>query len=1074
MASKVTAHAYDWTVEDAFTHDEHVAIHAWCLNRESEPLLIRVEDFPAFCHVELPLYVNMKPMLWTGESVRRVFEWLCQVLKEDMPIGYNFLYLSKLYYYKGTRKYPMMRLFFKNLKSLQHCEKLLSKKSYRIDDLGGMIFFLVWETSISIVRKLLTVRDCGYSQWFTIEAIEVPPDEHISTLEKEYIGNWRTLTPLTEEETKGWVTYPRILAFDIECYSPNYKAMPNQTSALHVAYAISLIYQRANQPETRKRYAILLGDCDDVKLSPRRPGPKKGDPDEPTPGDVEVTVIRVKSEEELINEMSRLVRELDPEVITGYNILGFDYSYLDARLKRRVKTWQPMGRLLGKIPTLKSQSGAYGHNDINILLMDGRINIDLYPLIRRDYKMDKYDLGTVSRTFLGENRDKHDIKAAEMFAIYDQMKMALAQPENEEQLVKAKREMTRVMRYCIQDSELVIELFDRLNVWIGLIELSNIVGVTVMDLFTRGQQVRCFSQIYDLAFKRGYVIDDRVVPHVRFAGGFVYDPIPGLYENIICLDFASLYPSIIQAYNICWTTLVPPELDTDIPDDQCTVFDFDQEEVPVSPKNSQRDEGTSDEEESDIDEDDEPGELSQKAKKRLVHRHFKFVKSEVSQGLLPHLVRNLVERRRAVRRLLDGVRNEETGEWVLLPEKDPVTKIILDKRQNALKVTANSFFGFLGVNGGKLPLIEGAMAITYKGRELIGKVSEYLATKYQSKIVYGDTDSCMVDLNIKDPKECHSWGMRLSEEISGNPRKGIPGLFPPPLRMEFEKAMRLLCLRKKKYAAVLIDKNGKHKTEDKDIFKRGIILARRDNCKWIRNVYLRLLKHILLKGSMVEAMDIIIDAVKELIEGRISYKDLIIIRTLGANYKQDTYFMKVFSDQLRKIGKPANPGDRLEYLIVSTPNPDEKIGLKMRLPETYLEQLSTPQEEKIDYLYYLEHMMINPIDQLFEVAYRKELEEFKDVGYKPHNRCKFKSISKPVTMMLYILRDGEDISLVRHLIRRTRFPRLKILSLPTPEESSPSKKTTDRLVSNSPRLKSVFDVPTKRQDDKPTKIVVLD
>jgi hypothetical protein len=225
---------------------------------------------------------------------------------------------------------------------------------------------------------------------------------------------------------------------------------------------------------------------------------------------------------------------------------------------------------------------------------------------------------------------------------------------------------------------------------------------------------------------------------------------------------------------------------------------------------------------------------------------------------------------------------------------------------------------------------------------------------------------------------------------------------------------------------------------------------------------------------MVEAMDIIIDAVKELIEGRISYKDLIIIRTLGANYKQDSYFMKVFSDQLRKIGKPANPGDRLEYLIVSTPNPDEKIGLKMRLPETYLEQLSTPQEEKIDYLYYLEHMMINPIDQLFEVAYRKELEEFKDVGYKPHNRCKFKSISKPVTMMLYILRDGEDISLVRHLIRRTRFPRLKILSLPTPEESSPSKKTTDRLVSNSPRLKSVFDVPTKRQDDKPTKIVVLD
>src|SRR4030043_2362746 len=86
-------------------------------------------------------------------------------------------------------------------------------------------------------------------------------------------------------------------------------------------------------------------------------------------------------------------------------------------------------------------------------------------------------------------------------------------------------------------------------------------------------------------------------------------------------------------------------------------------------------------------------------------------------------------------------------------------------------------------------------------------------------------NSVMVHLpHIRDSKECNYWGQRLSEEISGiKPgdkdcdgvvwTEGRPGLFPPPLAMEFEKAMRLLCLTKKKYAAYLIDKHGNYKIE---------------------------------------------------------------------------------------------------------------------------------------------------------------------------------------------------------------------------------------------------------------------
>ena len=104
--------------------------------------------------------------------------------------------------------------------------------------------------------------------------------------------------------------------------------------------------------------------------------------------------------------------------------------------------------------------------------------------------------------------------------------------------------------------------------------------------------------------------------------------------------------------------------------------------------------------------------------------------------------------RRAVRKLL-GVKNEETGEWIVQPVvTDPLQRIVLDKRQLALKVTANSYFGLLGINNGKIALIEGAMCITAKGRELINFVNRYLQEKYGGEIIYNDSvtgDTPLVD-----------------------------------------------------------------------------------------------------------------------------------------------------------------------------------------------------------------------------------------------------------------------------------------------------------------------------------------
>lgn len=1097
----IIQHSYDITVEDNFQNLGKSIIHIWCLDRNSDPSLLRVE-FPAFCYIELPEFVSGTPVQWDNASAFRVVKYLKFVLKESdhSPSKWALSFKYTIYYYDRQRK-PMILLSFNTIEAMEHCKKLI-KEPRNIKGIGTCKFNM-WEDKISIIRKMFTLRKCRYAQWFEIKGSEVPlGSEHRITSPgtkdkpiKEYICNWNTLVPIKAEDSKDWMTFPRIFAIDIETYTDNHHAMPNKFDVKHVAYQISCVMQKIGDISTREKVLITLGGCDDI------PGSK---------------VVRCKTEYAMVEAMADLIREYDPEIVSGYNIFAYDYDYLDVRIKTKMLDWpRSMGRIMGKETEMKSKSwssGAYGHNSINNLQMDGRINIDMLPIVRRDYKLDKYDLNFVSNHFIG--RGKHDVKPVEMFEIYELLEDAQKAydeektPETEEKLAYATSKMGKVGAYCLEDSALVIDLFDVLNVWIGLVELSSIVGVTIVELFTRGQQVRCLSQIYDSSSRLNYVINIRITMKMFYSGGFVYEPKPGLYDNIICVDFASLYPSIMMAYNICYTTFVRKEQDKLIPDSMCNVNEFSQEE-PANGKSTKRsnddeqDEGKLDGVEySDSDDDDEDS-------KTMVTRNykFKFVKKEERDGILPQLVRSLVGERNAVKgviktlyiphkiyvecekRLRANNSNEEAIESIkktinLIESKDKtniedkqyikmlnecIGKIkesnskdemliicekkikslglqmtVYDKRQLALKVSSNSMYGFLGAQDrGLLPLIEAAMAVTAWGRRLIMKVNSHIEEKHGGTIVYGDTDSSMADMGIKDPKDANRVGLMLTDEISGTEdevlpdgtiKPGIVGLFPKPLRVEFEKAMRLLCIRKKKYAYYMIGKNGKYIC-DKDtglpiIHKKGISIARRDNCKAFRETYTNLLRGVLDGSPMIEGFRNLVSDILSLLNYEILPKgNLTIIRGIGSTYKSNTYFMKVFSDELRRMGRPANPGDRLEYLIVKTKDElngeDVPLGKKMRaidmwdetqeifkngppkLGSTNINFSYVYEKEDIDVIYYLEHVYMNAIDQLFSIGYMNELLPIKgNLGYQPqHSRRKFGSIEFPLQMISKMITD---------------------------------------------------------------------
>lgn len=916
----LTLRPYDWNVQDEL---EGQVINLWAFDRASNPVLVRIEDFPAFCFIELPLNVGGRRIKWNKERCDIFMGWVKSMSGDEAHFKYAFNMKRKLYYHRGATKYPMLQVQWKKVSEMTRCVRLLNKPC-RIEGLG-MVVARAWEHEISPVRKILTELKMKYTQWFNVEQYITARDEDkTSTLLQEYNVNWRCIQPIDG----NWSVNPKILAFDLETYSDNHKAFPIMRRPLHVITDCSIVCQRLGSPEERKKYLLVLQPNLEAEVI--------------TSFD-DTEVITCRTEMDLIDELARIVQEYDPDVLSGYNIFGFDYPYLQARLDMYLRSWPNMGRLHNSPTVMKVkswESSAYGHQEIHMLMMAGRISIDLLPIFKRDYKLDKYDLNTVSNKFLG--RGKHDMDAATMFTAYEQYSQGLG--------IDLK---LRVSKYCDEDSVLVLDLIQRTNTWLGLLEMSSIVGVSVMDLFTRGQQIRCLSQLYDVARQQGIVLDKRNIVIDKFAGGFVGQPIPGLYDYVICLDFNSLYPSIIRAYNICYTTLIPPEYESIVADEDCHVLEW-EEDIPADSKKGVED---------DVDEDE--------GEEVVVKKKYKFKFYKHQQGLVPYLCELLTIERKKVRTEMKRYCDSHGELLPTLTEDEKVTYIVLDKRQLALKVSSNSIYGFMGAVNGMLPLPEGAKATTAMGRMLLLTTNSYLMEKYEgSQIVYNDTDSTMIKLPfVKNNQECVEWGKKLEVEISA--------LFPSPLYMEFEKAGRMLCIRKKKYSYWLIDTKTFEYRRDKngnpDLMNKGIVLARRDNCKWQRGVFNKVLMMIMTGSSRIDVYNLIVDEIIAAARGDIPYDQLSVIRSIGASYKNPNYFMNIFKNELDRIGQPAHAGDRMEYVVVQG---DERLGYKMRTIPWYLEG-----NEKIDMDYYIEKAAMNCIQQLYVVGYGEELKKAKEEYY---------------------------------------------------------------------------------------------
>jgi DNA polymerase delta subunit 1 len=191
------------------------------------------------------------------------------------------------------------------------------------------------------------------------------------------------------------------------------------------------------------------------------------------------------------------------------------------------------------------QSAAYGKRANVETTVEGRVIFDMLPYMQRNHSLSSYTLNSVCAEYLGQQKeDVHHSIISDLQNGTDEDRYRLA-------------------TYCLKDALLPQRLMDKLSVLVNYIEMARVTGVPMSYLISRGQQIKVFSMILRKCRK-----EKLLVPTLKksgqqsadsYEGATVLDPIKNYYQvPIATLDFASLYPSIMQAYNLCYSTLVSP------------------------------------------------------------------------------------------------------------------------------------------------------------------------------------------------------------------------------------------------------------------------------------------------------------------------------------------------------------------------------------------------------------------------------------------------------------------------------------------------------------------------------------
>lgn len=1061
--------AFDWghviVPSEVYGGGSKTAIRLWAHNRNSDMCLLRIEDYRPYYWLQAPTHYEgvagsadaaaneLPPPMMMPDGRPYIRGQLIDPKPRGFPIKWSQERLQQFYravnsHLGGNKARPPQsagytieggdvqsrRTHYDWIRGEKWVAKVRWNSHYGMTDAKNRLadaFPAPWdptkmvkaqlhETSnnLNAVRKLTAERGLGYADWLRAKVKEVPAGSRnrISSCKHEYIVSWQDLHPVTQEEahSNGWEVHPRLMAFDIECTSDSPGIFPNEYRDSNEAFMISCAYQEGGRPHTLRKYCIVMGDVRDRAI------------------EAGTVIIRVNDELSLVKEYCRLVHEMDVDVMIGHNTLRFDWKYLNQRLRRLGEKWPSCGsRLLGEAPEFVDESWSSSNAKsvvIKYLNFHGRINVDTYTMAVSNVAMrlPNYKLETVAQAYI--KKGKVDVSPAELINGYNEYREArdlmrkVVEPLSEgedpattpprkhpnvtdavwvevtSRYLRSVLEMERLTVYCIQDSALCIELFEAVSAWIDIEETARVANICRKYAYTKGQSFRAISSIYKMNYDKNIIMDDPWEAPIdyRFEGALNMGTAlrnDGVELALIYLDVNSMYPNIVIKGNVCGQTRPMPDLEEQLVREGKATYE------------------------------------SWLEKNTGFYVSACFLKTEIHEGVTPRRCRLLLDERIKVRAIM----NKTT---------DKKTLTMLDKKQNALKVQANSIYGVLKGRsrepGGKANPNEGTVCcptgsryVTKKGRDTLLAIKDFLEVgpgrlinvdpvtmaPKGVRVFYGDTDSLIFAAKgVTDPAECAVLAAVYTDAIN----KHIA-----PLAVKVEGLIDMLLLTAKRYAqSALKPKLSKEDYEEINVWKAamldylflppdeqakaarppipdtlpphskrdsdysslkytGVQPVKRNQPPVLKTIFMQVCKLALsrdLMHSPMERAQRIVDAVHVNIHAMLSKSLPVKEYSMATNYVSDCNSdVSKFASMSALRGKPLQKGEWFSFVIVKVPGAPESLPKANRM--RFVDEVSI--QEPIDHLWYVKYLA-KSIDMLLAKVYNTreeyEVEEVNENG----------------------------------------------------------------------------------------------
>ena len=774
----------DVTAKDKLTgkddYETCYTVNIFGRKEDGTTIYIRIRDFEPHFYFRVPRKDFRSASEIRSPSFANKFK---KSLKEAMGFPHNrsvtkaeVVRKTDIYGFKNGEKEFFMKVSFKTHRAFKRAFECVSpsKWSKHSDPMKimGSYLWKPYESNIDPVLRFLHYRDIKPCGWIVVKnAKEITSfdgeelKESISLQDEEYACKYRDITPVQRDIIAPFV----VASFDLECIGDDSYSFPESdkrsNKIIQIGCTITKTGIGAGQPPIK-----WLAALDTV-------APVEGS-----------EIKSYKSERKLLIAFAKFIRKQNPDIITGYNIFGFDFNYIWERIELLDinREFGTLSRFRGKMPALNKKSlnsSAIGNALYVYMDVEGRVALDLYEYIKNNYKYRSYKLDNVAKIIFGVEKmegklraakaslaelkeeiaiikkndkglPKSEMKAAKTAKITEKKAVKKEIAEIEANIAEFKKEdmpyeeifghqngtpemRARIASYCVQDCLLCNKLIDKIDLITNNIGMCNVVYVPMAQMLIKGQGVKALSLVSKFAYE-----SDGIIPlanknrdrQYKYKGAIVLEAnVGGYFDPVAVNDFASLYPSSMVSHNLSMDTWVEQGGKYDnLPGIEYQNIEWTDEHGYQCHRFT-------------VPRPIPPVTLEMINKEKDEKKHSVLMAeaeaNREGRGIIARIEIYLLSSRKRIKKLMKN-------------EKDPFKKSLLNGLQLAYKLVANSLYGQLGNPTGDVQCVPIAACITTVGRQLLTLARDTALKLFPGAFcVYGDSVTGDTPLLLCSPEQ---------------------------------------------------------------------------------------------------------------------------------------------------------------------------------------------------------------------------------------------------------------------------------------------------------------------------------